>query len=72
MNSSPGVSANYLSNDTRENSSCQNCHYFHRLYIHKYLLSRCRAFHQMVHEPRKICSLWLKRYYPPYHYLTIK
>ena len=72
MESLPNSAAQNPFDTETEKPACQNCHYFHRLYIHKYLVSRCRALHQLVQNPRKLCSFWVKRYYPPHHYLTIK
>lgn len=59
-------------NEERKCNSCQNCHHFHRYYVHKYLLARCQAFNQLVDDPERLCYFWTKRYYPPLHYLTIK
>jgi hypothetical protein len=52
--------------------TCQNCHFFQKIFVHKRFLFRCRSHHKEVFDFDGMCDFWVKRYYPPYHYLTIK
>jgi hypothetical protein len=72
MFSSPHAVSKNRANNTKESPSCRNCHYFHRFYIHKYLLSKCQVFCKILPEHGDLCDFWTKRYHPPHRYLTIK
>jgi hypothetical protein len=52
--------------------TCQNCHFFQKIFVHKRFLFRCRSHHKEVFDFDGMCDFWVKRYYPPYHYLTVK
>ena len=58
--------------NTEKNCSCQNCHAFHSLYIHKFLLYKCKMLNKLMHGNDKPCIFWSKRHSPPHYYLTIK
>ena len=69
---SPNEVIKDVDGNTEKNCSCQNCHAFHSLYIHKFLLTKCKMLNKFMHGDSKPCIFWSKRHYSPHYYLTIK